>query len=60
MEEFDADRYVRATAPAIGLALTPCERAPVAAQMKRIHALAQLVLDFELAPTDEAAPRFEP
>ena len=60
MEEFDADRYIRAAAPSIGLTLTPHERTPVVEQMKRIQALAQLVLDFEMPVECELAPRFEP
>lgn len=60
MEAFDADAYLRVAAPAVGLTLTPHERAAVAEQMQRIHTLAQRVLDLELAPEDEAAPRFEP
>lgn len=60
MEPFDAEKFVQAAAPAAGLTLTVDEAAAVSAQMVRIHALAQLVLDHPLAPEDELAPRFEP
>lgn len=59
-EPFDPDAFVRTVAPVVGLSLTPDERSAVAVQMARIQALAQLVLEFPLAPQDEAAPRFEP
>ena len=57
---FDAERYVAAAAPAVGIELDAAERTDVAAQLERIHGFARLVLDFELAPGDELAPRFEP
>jgi len=57
---FDAEAYVAAAAPAVGIELDAAERTEVAAQMTRIHGFAQLVLDFDLAPEDELAPRFEP
>lgn len=60
MEPFDAEQLVAAAGPAVGLALTPDERAAVSVQLARIHALAQQVLEFPLAPDDELAPRFEP
>ncbi len=60
MEEFDADRYVLSAAPALGIALTPHEREQVAEHMRRIDALAQLLLQHELTHLDEIAPRFEP
>ncbi len=57
---FDADQFVQAGAPALGIALTVAERGVVSVQMARIHALAQLVMDHPLAMEDELAPRFEP
>ena len=60
METFDPDAYVAAVAPAMGLRLTASEAREVAAQLTRIHGFARLVLDFELAPEDEPAVRFEP
>ena len=60
MPEFDSEAYVAAAAPAVGIELTERETAEVAAQLTRIHAFARLVLDLDLAPEDEPAPRFEP
>ena len=60
MSEFDAEAYVEVAAPAVGMDLTPAERTAVAAQLARIHGFAKLVLDFDLAPGDEPASRFEP
>ena len=57
---FDSDAYVAASAPAVGIELDAAEQAEVAAQLARIHGYARLVLEFELAPEDELAPRFEP
>jgi len=57
---FDAETYVAAAAPAVGIELDAAEQTDVAAQLARIHGYARLVLDFELAPEDELAPRFEP
>ncbi len=57
---FDADQFVEAAAPALGITLTATERGAVREQMTRIHALAQLVMDHPLALEDELAPRFEP
>jgi hypothetical protein len=60
MEPFDAEAYVAAAAPAVGMELTAPERSDVAAQLTRIHGFARLVLDFELGVHDELASRFEP
>ncbi len=57
---FDADKFVEAAAPALGIVLTSVERGAVSEQMTRIHALAQLVMNHPLALEDELAPRFEP
>lgn len=59
-EHFDADKFVEAAAPALGILLTPAERRAVSEQMTRIQALAQLVMEHPLAVEDELAPRFEP
>ncbi len=60
MDALDAESYVDAAARAVGIELRPVERRGVAVQLERIHAHARLVLDFDLAPEDELAPRFEP
>ena len=60
MDDFDADAYVSAAAPAVGLVLSDAERGEVAVQLRRIHAFAKLVLEAPLAPEDEPAMRFEP
>ena len=60
METFDPEAYVAAAAPAVGLQLTPAECIEVAAQFRRIQSFARLVLEAELAPDDELAPKFEP
>jgi len=60
MDTLDAESYVDAASRAVGIELRPVERRGVAIQLERIHAQARLVLDFELAPEDELAPRFEP
>ncbi len=57
---FDADQFVEAVAPAMGIVLTAAERGAVSEQMTRIYALAQLVMNHPLAIEDELAPRFEP
>jgi len=57
---FDAEAYVAAMAPVMGMALTASEARDVAAQLARIEGYARLVIDFELAPEDEPAVRFEP
>jgi hypothetical protein len=57
--EFDSEAYVAAAAPAVGIELTEGETAEVAAQFTRIHAFARLVVELELAPEEEPAPRFE-
>ena len=58
--DFDSDRYVESAAPAVGIALSAAERAPVAEQMRRIHAFAELVAGLELSAHDESASSFEP
>jgi hypothetical protein len=60
MDTLDAESYVDAAARAVGIELRPVERRGVAVHLERIHAHARLVLDFDLAPEDELAPRFEP
>lgn len=60
MEQFDAEKFIEAAAPALGLALTPAERSAVGVQMTRINTLAQLVLDHPFTVEDELAPRFAP
>jgi hypothetical protein len=60
MPNLDSESYVDTVARAVGIELRPVERRGVALQLERIHAHARLVLDFELAPEDELAPRFEP
>ena len=59
-EPFDAEAYVSAAAPAVGLMLTPSERRDVAVHLARIHGFACLALELELGIEDELAPRFEP
>lgn len=60
MEPFDAEKYIEAAAPALGLTLTPAERSAVGVQMTRINTLAQLVLDHPFTVEDELAPGFAP
>ena len=60
MKPFDPVAYVAVAAPAAGIALSHAERLDVAAQLERIHALARLVLEFELMTDHEPAGRFEP
>ena len=60
MERFHPEAYVAAAAPSLGLSLTPLECMQVAAQFARIQTFARLVLDGDLAPEDELAPKFEP
>jgi hypothetical protein len=57
---FDPAAFVAAAARAVGIELDAAERTDVAAQLERIHGFARLVLDFELAPEEELAPRFDP
>ena len=60
MDTLDAESYVEVAARAVGIELAPAERRGVALQLERIHAHARLVLELDLAPEDELAPRFEP
>ncbi|MBX9812441.1 MAG: DUF4089 domain-containing protein [Burkholderiales bacterium] len=60
MEPFDAETFIRAVAPSIGLELTPPEVTAVAEQFNRIHGFAEPVLAFGLQPKDEHVLRFEP
>jgi hypothetical protein len=58
--EFDAERFVDAAAPAVGLTLDPAHRPGVVANIARIRQMAWLVLDFPLAEEVEPAPVFVP
>jgi hypothetical protein len=53
MSTFDPDAYLDAAAAALELPIPPASRAAVAANLRRLHALAQEVLAFEIP---EGAP----
>ena len=59
-DTFDAEAFVAAAAPALGLDLDAAHRPGVVANMARIAGLAQLVVEFPLAEADEPAPVFTP
>jgi Protein of unknown function (DUF4089) len=52
--------YVDLMAAVVGLPLYPGHRSGVVANFERIQTIAQLVMDFPLPETVEAAPVFEP
>jgi hypothetical protein len=56
----DWPQYVKAMAALHRLALDPTREPEVVLQMQRIHALAQLFLDFPLAAEIDPAPTFRP
>jgi hypothetical protein len=59
-EPFDAEAFVAATAPALGLSLDPAHRPGVVMNIGRIAAFAQLLLEFPLEGEVEPAPVFTP
>jgi hypothetical protein len=59
-DDFDAERFVDAAAPAVGLTLDPAHRPGVVANIGRVHQMARLVLDFPLAEEIEPAAVFTP
>ncbi|MEQ8755986.1 MAG: DUF4089 domain-containing protein [Coleofasciculus sp. G1-WW12-02] len=59
-ETFDVSEYVDRMAEFIDLPIDPEYRPGVVDNMTRIAAIAQLVNDFPLPDTIEAAPVFEP
>jgi Protein of unknown function (DUF4089) len=56
----DAEAWIDATAPALGLAIDPAWRPGVAANLTRMAELADLVLAFPLADDADAAPVYRP
>ncbi len=58
MDEFDADAYIDASLPLLGLELTPESRAVVSIQLATAERLSRLVRDFPLADEAEPAPVF--
>jgi hypothetical protein len=59
-DNFDPLAYVKATAPLIGLSLTPERVAELAAAFALVRRVATPALDFELPADAEAAPIFTP
>ncbi|MES1023678.1 DUF4089 domain-containing protein [Gloeocapsa sp. BRSZ] len=60
MEKFDVAEYVDRTAAILDLEIHPEYRDNVIANFERIRQIAQLVNEFVLPETVEAAPIFEP
>lgn len=56
MSNFDAYAYLDAAAAAIDLPVPPESREAVAANLVRLHALAQQVLSFDLTEAQEPDP----
>ena len=56
---FEAERYLAATAPLLGLTLDAAWTAPIAANLQVLAAAATLLSDFEIPDAIDAAPRFE-
>lgn len=56
----NASEFVEIMAGMVGLPIPAEYRESVVANMERIHAVAQLVLEFPLPEEIEAAPVFEP
>jgi len=59
-ETFDVERFVAASAAAIGLSIAPAHQPGVVANLERIAAMARLVMEFPLPEEIEPAPVFEP
>lgn len=57
MSNFDAYAYLDAAAAAIDLPVPPESREVVAANLVRLHALAQQVLSFDLTEAQEPDPK---
>jgi hypothetical protein len=57
---FDAEAYVDAAAPLVGLTIDPAHRPGVVLNIQRIAAMAALVMDFPLPDESEPAPVFRP
>ena len=57
---FDAATYVHQTAQLHQLSIPPEQMPGVVDNFEQIHRIAQVVLDFPLPDTLEAAPQFEP
>lgn len=60
METFDCAEYVDRTAMILDLEINPEYRDNVIANFERIRQIAQLVNEFPIPETVEAAPIFEP
>jgi Protein of unknown function (DUF4089) len=59
-DNINVPEYVDLMAAVVGLPLSPEHRSGVIANFERIHTIAQLVMEFPLPETVEAAPVFEP
>jgi hypothetical protein len=59
-DEFDAEAYLAAMLPALGLWIDPDWKHGIIANLARNAAIARLFLDFPLDDADEPAPVFTP
>ncbi|KAM3102953.1 DUF4089 domain-containing protein [Phormidesmis sp. 146-12] len=59
-DKINSAEYVDLMAAVVGLPLNPDYRSGVIANFERIQTIAQLVMEFPLPETVEAAPVFEP
>ena len=59
-DEFDAEAYVAAMLPAIGLRIDPAWKPGIVANFTRTAEIARLFLDFPLDDAEEPAPVFTP
>jgi hypothetical protein len=59
-DEFDAEAYLAAALPAMGLTIDPAWKPSVVANLKRNAEIARLFLEFPLDDAEEPAPTFAP
>jgi len=57
---FDADAFIDAAAPLLGLTIDPAHRPGVVQNLERIAGIARLLMDEPMPPEDQPAPVFEP
>ena len=59
-EKFDAEAYLAAALPAVGLAIDPAWKPAILGNLERTAEIAQAFLEFPLDDAEEPAPVFRP
>ena len=59
-DAFDAEAYLAAALPALGLSIDPAWKPAILANLRRNAEIARLFLDFPLGDDEEPAPVFTP